>query len=111
MADNTASAQVIADPADRSGALDQARAFFRAHGFETTEPFAGSFSISGPERLFEATFGVRLRRESRGGTVHLQADSPTGPTHELPLHTLPGKWAKALRITFSPPPAFGPAGY
>ncbi len=110
MAEELASAQVIADQADVSGALDAARAFFHAHGFEVTEPFAGSFSITAPDTLFEATFGVPLRRERHGGASSLWADTPAGPSDELSLDHLPAEWARAVRVAFSPPPAFGPAG-
>jgi len=108
MADDTASAQVIADQAGAAGVLDAARAFFRARGFEVTAPFAGSFSISGPDALFEETFGTTLHRERPG---HLQADTPAGPTDELPLNQLPGEWATRIRVSFSPPTAFGPTRY
>jgi len=107
MADTMASAQVIARQGAAPRVLGEAQAYFRARGFEVTAPFAGSFSISGPDALFEATFGVALRR-AHG---QLQADSPAGPSDELPRHQLPREWAAALRVAFSPPPAFGPAGY
>lgn len=111
MAEELASAQVIATPEAAPAVLDAARAFFRARGFEVSEPFAGSFSISGPAALFEATFGVALRRTTHRGLRRLQADSPSGPSDQLPLHHIPEQWTTAVQVAFSPPPAFGPTGW
>jgi hypothetical protein len=111
MADNPASAQVVAAPEAAPEVLGAARSFFHDRGFAVSEPFAGSFSISGPASLFEATFGVPLRRETRDGLERLCVEGPSGPSDQLPRQQLPREWADAVQVVFSPPPAFGPTSY
>jgi hypothetical protein len=83
-----------------------ARSFFRSRGFEVTEPYAGSFSISAPQDTFEATFGTRLVHEGPDGAV--KAETPRGAADRLPLDRLPPDLAGSIEVLFPPPPAFGP---
>jgi hypothetical protein len=88
------------------GAVAAARSFFRSRGFEVTEPYAGSFSITAPDETFESTFGGRLAHQGPHGAI--KVETPDGAGYELPLDRLPPDLARSIQVTFTPPPAFGP---
>ncbi len=109
-ADPVLSALVVLGPAE-SAALDESppdpatagrvRAHFDAEGFEVSEVVAGSFSITGRRSLFLRCLGPSEAPDSalRGAREGLA----------LPLGSLPGPVADAVRaVTFTPPPDFGP---
>ena len=109
-ADPVLSALVVLEPAE-SAALDEnppdpatagrVRAHFDAEGFQVSEVVASSFSITGPRSLFLRCLGPSEAPDSalRGAREGLA----------LPLGSLPGPVADAVRaVTFTPPPDFGP---
>jgi hypothetical protein len=93
-------------PAD---AVDETVAFFEGLGFTASPPVGISFSIEGPQSLFETTFGTALRTTEEGGTrTSVTVDGGV----ELPLDRLPERIAGRLQaVTFTPPPAFGPTDF
>lgn len=84
------------------------QAFFRKAGFEVTDVYAISFSITGPRTTFEATFGEAIAPQGTGpATIATASGRP-----ELRLERLPEPVNRAVAaVTFSPPPAFGPTRY
>jgi hypothetical protein len=87
-------------------ALERARRFFEAAGFELGPAVGPSFSITGPRELFERTFDTKLEYDE---TLGIKA---SGGGVELPLHVVPPELTDSLQaVTFTPPPAFGPTEY
>jgi hypothetical protein len=88
--------------------VEAAQAFFRKAGFEVTDVYAISFSITGPRTVFEATFGEAIAPEGTGPATIATAPGRLG----LRLDRLPEPVTRAVAaVTFSPPPAFGPTRY
>jgi len=80
--------------------------FFRDRGFGTTEPRGISFTITGPQSVFERAFGTRLTVTRRDGVT--SASDEAGPL-ELPLDQLPAEVKDVIEaVTFTPPPDYGP---
>jgi len=97
-------AEVLPDP----GAADAVAAFFRAQGFEVSEPIGISLSVTAPRSRFEALFGERLEVEDgdRPTEVH------TARGVELDAAALPENVRRHIRaVTFTPPPDFGPTSF
>jgi hypothetical protein len=94
--------QMLPDPA----AVERAQTYFRQAGFDVTAAVGPSFSIVGPQDLFERTFSAPLQASERGGVV-------TGEgALELPLEPLPRDVGDAVEaVTFTAPPDFGPTEY
>ena len=89
--------------------VDAARAFFGTAGFEVTDVYGISFSITGRPTVFEATFGETITTE---GTGPADAVTTASGRLELRLDRLPEPVTRAVAaVTFSPPPAFGPTRY
>ncbi len=86
-----------------------AQRFFRDEGFEVTPRVALSFSIIGPQSLFEKVFRGQLTVEGEG--TAMTARTETGK-FELPLESLPPEVAGAVQaVAFTRPPDFGPTGF
>jgi hypothetical protein len=82
---------------------------FNATGFQLGSLAGNSFSITAPVNTFERVFHTQFRRDGRGG-VEAMRDDGSG-TYELTLHTLPTAMSQHIvAVTFTQPPAFGPAG-
>jgi hypothetical protein len=87
-------------------AVERARRFFEAAGFELGPAVGPSFSITGPRELFEQTFGTQLEDDEALGI------KASGGGVELPLQAIPPELTGSLQaVTFTPPPAFGPTKY
>jgi hypothetical protein len=126
VADPEVSALVVLRPRDGSGftgreqvtsetierylpapeAVSEATAFFEAAGFDVSPTVGISFSIAGPQSLFEEAFGERLVHGSQGSVETLRT---ARGSLELALDRLPPEVAGHLEaVTFTPPPDFGP---
>ncbi len=100
-------AENVADYAPAPEALSLAAGEFRKLGFEVTEPFGISFSITAPVGTFEQVFAARLEATDAGGVECVARSGARGL--ELPLDPLPQVLRSALHaVTFTPPPDFGP---
>lgn len=94
----------------RSVDLASATNEFETLGFKTGPVSGLSFAISGPSKVFEKVFHVRLQTDKTHGTTVIgQGESPQ---YELPLVNIPRSLARLLSaVTFMPPPEFGPTNY
>jgi hypothetical protein len=124
--DPTLSALVVLRPAggELEGAITSERAaelhpdataaaaverYFRERGLDVAPRVALSFSITGPQSLFETVFGTRLTVEGEGTAT--TARTASGGV-ELPLGSLPADIAGAVQaVTFTLPPDFGPTRF
>jgi hypothetical protein len=86
----------------------KARKEFEEAGFETSDLYGISFSITGSVKLFEDFFKVKLEEDKPKG-VYVATRGET--QYELPLKNLPENLQDLITtVTFSPPPDFGPTG-
>lgn len=87
--------------------ISMAEKVFRSEGFEVG-PFVGvSFSITGPLRTFERSFGLRVQRGDDHAFNFMSGSKPIG--HELSGSELPGSMQEHVqRVAFPLPPDFGP---
>jgi hypothetical protein len=86
----------------------KAREEFERAGFEVSELYGISFSVTGSVKLFEDFFKVKLEEDKpKGVYVATRGDAQ----YELPLKNLPENLRDLITtVTFSPPPDFGPTG-
>ena len=102
-------AETVAELEPDPAAAAAVQCYFREHGFEVAPRVALSFSIVGPQSLFETVFGAPLTVEGEG--TAMTAQTQTGGL-ELPLESLPPEIAGAVQaVAFTPPPDFGPTGF
>jgi hypothetical protein len=89
-----------------SAAVAAATDFFRDRGFEVSEPRGISFTITGPQSVFERTFGTSLAVIRQDGVTSVTGEPGT---LELPLGQIPSKVRDVIEaVTFTPPPDYGP---
>lgn len=82
--------------------IERVSGHFGAIGFAVGNCVGNSMSITGPVRLFESCFRVKLRKA--GGGVQF-----AGGHYELASERIPSVLrAQIAAITFAPPPDFGP---
>lgn len=87
-------------------AVTAATDFFRDRGFEVSEPHGISFTITGPQSVFERTFGARLTVIRHDGVTSVTGEAST---LELPLNQVPSNVRDVIEaVTFTPPPDYGP---
>jgi hypothetical protein len=83
---------------------------FARLGFTAGPCVGNSFSIEGPQSLFERVFKVTLSSQPDGGVKARTADAQQ--SFELPRAVLPSHLRSGIRwIGFTEPPAFGPVGF
>lgn len=101
--------QTIKDYAPSAEVANSVRQGFVAAGFQGGALAGNSFSITAPVSTFERVFHTQLRPQEQG-SVEAVKDDGSG-TYELSLHWLPATMSQhIIAVTFTPPPAFGPAG-
>jgi pro-kumamolisin-like protein len=94
--------QNIHEWAPSAETIERVSDHFRAMGFEVGECVGNSMAITGPVRLFESGFRVRLRKA--GGGMQF-----AGERYEMASEKIPSTLrAHVAAITFTPPPDFGP---
>lgn len=96
-------------PAD-ARQTDTIAAYFRELGFEVTEPQSGQFSITGPQDLFESTFGEKVELQIEGGEIRRVSGGEGDLV--LNLQRLPEEVQNGIHVvTFEEPIEFGPPSY
>ncbi len=86
------------------------RDVFRLLGFEVGDLVGNSFSITGPVHLFESVFKTRLRQLNSGGIQF--STTAQASNYELASQKIPDDLREYVAaVTFTPPPAFGPANF
>jgi hypothetical protein len=87
-------------------AASRVAGYFQGAGFEVSDVAGISFSITGPQPLFEERFGERLERRREGGVESVRTEKGR---LELSLDRIPPEVAGHVQaVTFTPPPDFGP---
>ncbi len=101
-------AETVAALAPAPQKVARARQAFEKAGFEVSELYGISFSITAPLERFEEFFKVRLETGKDG----VQAVSDEVKSYELPLTKLPANLRDLIdTVTFSAPPDFGPTNF
>jgi hypothetical protein len=84
------------------------RSAFEQAGFEVSELYGISFSITAPLKRFEEFFKVKLEAGKDG----VQVVSKEAKSYELPLNKVPANLRDLIdTVTFSAPPDFGPTNF
>jgi hypothetical protein len=87
-------------------AASRVAGYLQGAGFEVSDVAGISFSITGPQALFEERFGDRLERRRERGVESVRTENGR---LELSLDRLPPEVARHVQaVTFTPPPDFGP---
>jgi hypothetical protein len=101
--------ETLKDYAPSADVANSIRQGFAAAGFQVGPLAGNSFSITAPVSTFERVFHTQFRRQEQGSVEAVRKDG--SGTYELPLQELPAATSQhIIAVTFTPPPAFGPAG-
>ena len=90
--------------------MEKAKSYFSERGFKVEHAFGNSFSITGPESLFEKAFKSKLSKGEKGEVKAARRGG--SQSFELSTDDLPKGIADIVEtVTFSEPPDFGPGNF
>ena len=104
------SAKNVAEFAPHPSAVSSVAEEFRSKGFEIGPLVGVSFSVTGPLRVFEEFFGMRIRLGKDHAYEFVLKNKTSG--HELSGKDLPKILGKSVQtVVFPLPPDFGPTEF